>query len=178
MPARASFWRSPCLRRRRVSILKVKASTPPILAKILVWQLLYLYQEPWYRVALFRFPVPDRLLRVVRKSSAKAVKYRHIGGFSGQILSPGIRLVLDYFGNDIGLDVIILPFYIAKCCSRTLPLCTEGGSQLMVLRMYADNTRPTDYTYFRLRLSPESPVDNINWTVTVTPIIEFCSLYH
>ena len=77
-------------------------------------------------------------------------------------LSPGISPRSGLFGNDIGLDVINLPFYTAKCCSRTLPLCTEGGSQLMVLRIYADNTRPTNYTNFRLRLSPESPVDDIN----------------
>lgn len=88
--------------------------------------------------------------------------------------SPGS----DCFGNDIGLNVIILPFYTAKCCFRTLPLCTEGGSQLMVLRMYADNTRPTDYTNFRLRLSPKPSGRQHQLNRDSYLYHRFCSLYH
>jgi hypothetical protein len=81
MPARVSFWRSPCLRRRRVSILKAKASTPPTLATSLVWQLPCLYREPWCKVArqVSLSRPPSRSLwgsrQALEKSSAKAVKW-------------------------------------------------------------------------------------------------------
>jgi hypothetical protein len=77
-------------------------------------------------------------------------------------LSPGIRLVLDYFRNDIGLDVIILPFTLRNAVLEPSLFVQKEAVNSWFFACTPITRDPTDYTNFRLRLSPEPAVGNIN----------------
>jgi hypothetical protein len=181
MPARASFWRSPCLRRRLVSILKVKASTPPTLAMSLVWQLPCLYREPWVQSRTF----PLQIVCGFAVAQKKFCQGGEIIGTSATFLArfhlcvepwhlPGF---LGYFGNDIELDFIILPFTLQNAVLERSPFVQKeavNSGSFACMPIARDQPIAPTSAFNSVR----SLRQQLRPTSDKYPYHRFCSLYH